>query len=192
MQECWKSPPKANFGLCHRGFHFFFRPAADLPTQPPVWHSNAETPLVGKVCLSLCYIGLFQLAWCWCWCDRQSFAKLLRRYCSMMNKGGWLWSICLKWVSSRFCCQYMDTLLIRCLVVVSIMTDTPSRSWLVLHLAIWVSKAVSADPIALGGTVFWVGTVCQANSWKHFGINPMVRCLSCLSWEYHCELNNTS
>ena len=46
MQECWKSPPKANFGLCHRGFQFFFfRPAADLPTQPLAQHSNADTPL---------------------------------------------------------------------------------------------------------------------------------------------------
>ena len=24
---------------------FFFQPAANLPIQPPVWHSNAETPL---------------------------------------------------------------------------------------------------------------------------------------------------
>jgi len=48
MCEYCKSLPKANLGLCYRGFQkFFFRPAADLPTQPPVWHSNAETPLAG-------------------------------------------------------------------------------------------------------------------------------------------------
>ena len=46
MCEYCKSLPKANLGLCYRGFQkFFFRPAADLPTQPPVRHSNAETPL---------------------------------------------------------------------------------------------------------------------------------------------------
>ena len=39
-------PPEANLGLCYRGFQkYFFQPAADLPTQPPVQHSNAETPL---------------------------------------------------------------------------------------------------------------------------------------------------
>jgi len=39
-------PPEANLGLCYRGFQIIiFWPAADLPTQPPAWHSNAETPL---------------------------------------------------------------------------------------------------------------------------------------------------
>jgi len=47
MCEYCKSLPKANLGLCYRGFQiFFFRPAADLPTQPLVQHSIAETPLV--------------------------------------------------------------------------------------------------------------------------------------------------
>ena len=46
MCEYCKSLPKANLGLCYRGFQkFFFRPVADLPTQPPVQYSNAETPL---------------------------------------------------------------------------------------------------------------------------------------------------
>jgi len=46
MCEYCKSLPKANLGLCYRGFqNFFFWPAANLPTQPPVRHSNAETPL---------------------------------------------------------------------------------------------------------------------------------------------------
>ena len=46
MCEYCKSLPKANLGLCYRGFQkFFFQPVADLPTQPPVRHSNAETPL---------------------------------------------------------------------------------------------------------------------------------------------------
>ena len=47
MQEYCKSPPEANFGPCHRGSQrFFFCPAADLPIQPPVQHSNAETPCI--------------------------------------------------------------------------------------------------------------------------------------------------
>ena len=47
MCEYCKSLPKANLGLCYRGFQiFFFRPAADLPTQPPVRHSIAGTPLL--------------------------------------------------------------------------------------------------------------------------------------------------
>ena len=28
-----------------KGFSSFFRPVANLPTQPPIWHSHAETPL---------------------------------------------------------------------------------------------------------------------------------------------------
>ena len=47
MQEYCKSPAKANFGLCHGGFQIIiFWPMANLPTQPLVQHSNAETPLV--------------------------------------------------------------------------------------------------------------------------------------------------
>jgi hypothetical protein len=57
--------------------------------------------------------------------------------------------------SSRFCSQYVGALLIRCLVVVSIMTDTPSRGCLVLHLDMSDSrKAVSADYISFGGMEF--------------------------------------
>ena len=33
MQEYCKSPPKANFGLCHKGFQFFFS-ACGQPTYP--------------------------------------------------------------------------------------------------------------------------------------------------------------
>ncbi|EDQ98736.1 uncharacterized protein LACBIDRAFT_296807 [Laccaria bicolor S238N-H82] len=41
MQEYCKSPWKTNLGLSHRGFQkSFFWPTADLPTQPPVWHSD--------------------------------------------------------------------------------------------------------------------------------------------------------
>ena len=34
MQEYWKSPPKANFGLCHRGFQKKKNSACGWPTYP--------------------------------------------------------------------------------------------------------------------------------------------------------------
>ena len=52
---------------------------------------------VGKVCLPF-----LQLARCWCGCDRRSFAKLSRRSCSMMSKGGWSRSTCPRWVLRAF------------------------------------------------------------------------------------------
>jgi len=69
MQEYCKSPPEANLGPCQKGFQIiFFRPATNLPTQPPVQHSNAETCLRSQKCnlaimTILCYVQAMWQFW---------------------------------------------------------------------------------------------------------------------------------